>query len=153
MIDKLYNISAGANKQQLELLNMLRYLGNELKVPLVCFGTKDAYLAIQRDPQLENRFEPIVLPLWQAGREFELLLDSFITVLLLKYPSDLQQPAIVKLLLARSEGILGEVSTILKQAAVKAIETGQEMIDLKLLESIDYQSPSERRRDFARITA
>ena len=153
MIDELHNILAGANKQQLELLNMLRYLGNELKVPLVCFGTKDAYLAIQRDPQLENRFEPIVLPLWQAGREFELLLDSFITVLPLKYPSDLRQPAIVKLLLARSEGILGEVSTILKQAAVKAIETGQEMIDLKLLESIDYQSPSERRRDFARIIA
>ena len=133
--------------------NPINVLGNELKVPLVCFGTKDAYLAIQRDPQLENRFEPIVLPLWQAGREFELLLDSFITVLPLKYPSDLRQPAIVKLLLARSEGILGEVSTILKQAAVKAIETGQEMIDLKLLESIDYQSPSERRRDFARIIA
>lgn len=153
MIDELHNILAGANKQQLELLNMLRYLGNELKVPLVCFGTKDAYLAIQRDPQLENRFEPIVLPLWQSGREFELLLDSFITVLPLKNPSDLRQPAIVKLLLARSEGILGELSTILKQAAVKAIETGQEMIDLKLLESIDYQSPSERRRDFARIIA
>ena len=63
MIDELHNILAGANKQQLELLNMLRYLGNELKVPLVCFGTKDAYLAIQRDPQLENRFEPIVLEL------------------------------------------------------------------------------------------
>jgi len=153
MIDELHNILAGANKQQLELLNMLRYLGNELKVPLVCFGTKDAYLAIQRDPQLENRFEPIVLPLWRAGREFELLLDSFITVLPLKYPSDLRQPAIVKLLLARSEGILGEVATILKQAAAKAIETGQEMIDLKLLESIDYQSPTERRRDFARISA
>ncbi len=153
MIDELHNILAGANKQQLELLNMLRYLGNELKVPLVCFGTKDAYLAIQRDPQLENRFEPIVLPLWQAGREFELLLDSFITVLPLKYQSDLRQPGIVKLLLARSEGILGEVSTILKRAAVKAIETGQEMIDLKLLENIDYQSPSERRRDFARVIA
>ena len=45
-------------ERQRELLNLLRYLGNELRIPLACLGTREAYLAIRTDDQLENRFEP-----------------------------------------------------------------------------------------------
>lgn len=41
---------------------LLRFLGNELKIPIVGDGTRDAYLAIRSDDQLENRFAPFVLP-------------------------------------------------------------------------------------------
>jgi hypothetical protein len=43
---------------------MLRWLGNELQIPLVALGTAEALRAIQSDDQLANRFSPFPLPLW-----------------------------------------------------------------------------------------
>ncbi len=87
VIDELHNIMAGAGSSQREFLNLLRFLGNELRVPLVGIGTKEAYLAIRTDDQLENRFEPMVLPAWQEGKELESLLASFVAMLPLRRPS------------------------------------------------------------------
>lgn len=151
MIDELHNILAGPNRNQLEILNMLRYVGNELRVPLICFGTKGAYMAISRDPQLENRFEPVTLPTWKEGRDLEVLLKGFSSILALKRRSDLLQSEIVKFLLTHSDGILGEIAVILKKAAIEAIRSGKERIDLTLLETLDHQSPAERRKDFSVI--
>ncbi|WP_449400371.1 TniB family NTP-binding protein [Chryseobacterium wanjuense] len=36
-------------------------MSNELQVSLICSGTREAFNAIQTDPQLTNRFEPKVL--------------------------------------------------------------------------------------------
>jgi hypothetical protein len=41
----------------------------ESRIPLVGVGTREAYLAIRADDQLENRFEPFRLPLWQPDPE------------------------------------------------------------------------------------
>ena len=59
----------GRGDNRREFLNLLRFLGNELRIPLVGVGTRDAYLAIRSDDQLENRFEPMMLPLWEADDE------------------------------------------------------------------------------------
>jgi len=32
----------GARRRQREMLNLLRFLGNELRIPLVCQGTREA---------------------------------------------------------------------------------------------------------------
>jgi hypothetical protein len=50
-------------------LNLIRFLGNELCIPLVGVGTREAYLATRSDDQLENRFEPFTLPLWEPDEE------------------------------------------------------------------------------------
>ena len=63
VLDELHNLLAASIPRQRELLNLLRYLGNELRIPLACLGTREAYLAIRTDDQLENRFEPFLLPL------------------------------------------------------------------------------------------
>ncbi len=39
-------------------------------------GTRDAYLAIRSDDQLENRFEPMMLPVWEANDDCCSLLAS-----------------------------------------------------------------------------
>ncbi len=73
---------------------------------------------------MENRFEPLLLPSWQAGEEFDSLLASYATLLPLGKPSNLNAPVISEKILARSEGIFGEISTILIRAAVLAITSG-----------------------------
>jgi hypothetical protein len=45
-------------------------------VPIVGVGTREASLAIRSDDQLENRFEPVILPLWQEGPELMALRAS-----------------------------------------------------------------------------
>jgi Bacterial TniB protein len=67
VIDELHNVLAGRDQSRREFLNLLRFLGNELRIPLVGVGTREAYLAVRSDDQLENRFEPISLPLWDEG--------------------------------------------------------------------------------------
>lgn len=62
VIDELHNVLAGRGDTRREFLNLIRFLGNELRIPLVGVGTREAYLAIRSDDQLENRFEPFALP-------------------------------------------------------------------------------------------
>jgi type II secretory pathway predicted ATPase ExeA len=146
IIDEIHNMLAGSNHKQREFLNILRFLGNELQLSIVGVGIKDAYLAIRSDDQFENRFEPLVLPLWNNDHEFMQLLISFQRILPLQKPSDLLDSDIRTLILARSEGIIGEISTLLGKATCEAIRSGKEYIDRKIIEQTDYKSPTERRR-------
>ena len=77
MLDELHNLLAAPTQRQRELLNLLRCLGNELRIPLACLGTREAYLAIRSDDQFENRFEPFLLSSWEDGPESGRLLASF----------------------------------------------------------------------------
>ncbi|WP_455550541.1 TniB family NTP-binding protein [Arthrobacter ulcerisalmonis] len=86
VIDELHNVLAGQGNSRREFLNLLRFLGNELRIPIVGVGTREAYLAVRSDDQLENRFEPIVLPLWITGADTLSLLASFAAALPLQRP-------------------------------------------------------------------
>lgn len=150
IIDEVHNILAGTAAQQREMLNLFRFLGNSLCIPLVCIGTKDAYLAIRSDAQLENRFEPIPLPAWQYDAEYLHLLASFATMLPLSKSSNLQDPKTAQYILAKSEGTIGEIAKILCHAAIYAIQSKSEIISYALLKELAYQSPSERIQTFER---
>jgi Bacterial TniB protein len=150
MLDELHNLLAASIPRQRELLNLLRYLGNELHIPLVCLGTRDAYLAIRTDDQLENRFEPFLLPSWEDGPEFGRLLASFEAVLPLREPSGLGLPTMRATILRRSEGAIGEVAALLAAATETALLSGQERIDVNSVEAAEYQPPTVRRRMFER---
>ena len=146
IIDELHNILAGNGHKQREFLNLLRFIGNQLQLSIVGVGIKDAYLAIRTDDQLENRFEPFILPLWRDDNEFTRLLASFKKVLPLRKSSELADSDIRAIILERSESTIGEIATFLTQAACEAISSGKECIDLEILTRTNYHSPTQRRR-------
>lgn len=150
ILDELQNLLAAPAPRQRELLNLLRYLGNELRIPLACLGTREAYLAIRSDDQLENRFEPFLLPPWEDGQEFGRLLASFEALLPLREPSGLGAPALRAHVLRRSEGTIGEVAALLSAATEAVLLAGGERIDASALDAADYQPPTVRRRLFER---
>nr|WP_281286932.1 TniB family NTP-binding protein [Nonomuraea turkmeniaca] len=150
VIDELHNVLAGRGEARREFLNLLRFLGNDLKIPLVGVGTRDAYLAIRSDDQLENRFAPFVLPRWQPDQEANTLLASFAAAFPLRRPSHLATPEMTEYLLTRSEGTIGELAALLTEAAVAAIEPGEEAINQRTLLLASYAGPTERRRKFER---
>lgn len=150
VIDELHNILAGNSGNRREFLNLLRFLGNELRIPLVGVGTREAYLAIRSDDQLENRFEPIVLPLWEVNDDSCSLLASFAASFPLQRRSHIATPDMARYLLTRSEGTIGELAHLLTAAAAAAVDSGEEAINHRTLNVADYAGPSERRRQFER---
>lgn len=147
MIDEIHSMLAGNLEKQRTFLSVLRNLGNELQIPIVGLGTKDALRAIKTDPQLDNRFKSIYLPRWEYNTDFRRLLASFEYMMPLSKPSNLKNPDIAKKLMAMSEGLLGELSEIISEATVLAIQSGREKIDLDILSNIDWRAPSMRRRE------
>lgn len=150
VIDELHNILAGNSANRREFLNLLRFLGNELRIPLVGVGTREAYLAIRSDDQLENRFEPVTLPLWEPDDNCCSLLASFAAALPLQRRSQIATPDMAGYLLTRCEATIGELARLLMAAAVAAVESGDEAINQRTLNMADYAGPSERRRQFER---
>ena len=146
IIDEIHSLLAGPLDKQRVFLSVIRNLSNELKIPIVALGTKDALRAIKTDPQLDNRFKPSLLTKWEMDTDFRRLLVSFERMLPLAKPSNLKNKAIAQKIQFMSEGLLGEVSDILTQAAIEAIRIGKECIDLNVLDNIDYESPKARKK-------
>lgn len=146
VIDEVHNLLSGSRLQQRRLLNLLRWLGNELQIPLVAVGTADALHAIQSDDQLANRFEPVGLPPWRSGEEYRQLLSTLEAVLPLRRPSQLAKPALAEKILSAAEGILGEIVSIVTRSAVRAVTSGTETITATLIDETGFISPSQRRR-------
>jgi hypothetical protein len=146
VIDELHNLLSGTVAQQRRLLNLLRWLGNELQIPLVGVGTAEALRAIRSDDQLANRFEPFVLPLWSDNDAYRRLLSTLEAVLPLRRPSGLAEPVMAAKILAASEGVLGEIIATVSRAAVVAVRSGTEAVTPRMIDGSGFIRPSERRR-------
>jgi hypothetical protein len=145
IIDEIHHVLSGPSAKQRYFLNVIKYLGNELQIPIVAAGIEAAYHAIQNDPQLANRFHPVTLPAWRQDTEFLRLLKTFEMVLPLRRPSNLSEPKLSTKLLEMTEGTIGELAMLLEMAATLAIQTGAEAISQELLKEVDYVPPSKRK--------
>ncbi len=146
VIDEVHNILSGSRDQQRRFLNLRRWLGNELQIPLVAVGTSEALRAIQSDDQLANRFTPFSLPPWRHDAEYLRLLNTLEAMLPLRERSGLEEPAFAQKLLNAAEGILGEVVNLVTTAAAAAVVAGEERILIERIDDIGFIPPTERRR-------
>lgn len=146
-VDEVNFAEVGRAAKQKRFLNALRYLGNELRISIVCLGTEEMMRVLRSVSSVENRFPPAVLPRWRTDNEFRKLLASFEKIIPLKYPSNLQGSSVLTAkLLARSEGRIGELKTLLATAAVAAMRKGTERITEEIIDGRTYVSPSIRRQ-------
>jgi hypothetical protein len=149
VIDELHNMLAGSWQQQREFLNLIRFLGNSLRIPIIAIGTKEAQIALRSDDQIENRFEPLILPRWRDDHDFARLLASFEGSLPLCNPGALAgEASLRRRVLERTGGLIGEIDTLIITAARAALLAGKEAIDLTALETADYKGPDARRALF-----
>lgn len=147
IIDELHHLIAGSSTKQKAFLNVIKHLGNELQIPMVGVGTKEAIFALATDQQLMNRFDREELSLWQNDEEYLQLLSAFERTFPLRKPSFLIEMDLADQIYAMGEGYLGETSRLLIAAGVEAIKTGKEQIDKRLLKSLRWSPPSDRRRE------
>ena len=127
VIDEVHNILAGSQREQRVVLNTLRFLSNELKLSLVCFGVAEAREAISGDVQLARRFDEFSLKRWSADAEFEALVGSILRNLPLREPSTLSARSLRRLLQV-ADGLTSWAFRALNELAVEAIASGRERI-------------------------
>lgn len=151
MFDEFNNFLAGSHIKQRKALNGIKYLGNELRIPIVAAGTPEARRALASDPQLANRFTPVTLPQWQDDADFARLMLSIEPKLGLMQPSNLSEENMTAPILRATEGLIGEVVTLLRILAEHAMRSGTEkisedMLKHNFLRKIGWVNPSDRTR-------
>jgi len=135
IVDELHSLLAGTARKQREVMNTVKFLCNQLSIPIVGVGTGQAVRVLRTDPQHVSRFGVMSLPLWKLNEEFQSLLSSFESVLPLKEASHLQQADSARLLHAMSGGNIGNLHQLLRECAKAAITSGDERIHEKLIQS------------------
>ena len=133
VIDEIHAMLSGTFREQRIFLNCLRFLANDLHLPLVCVGTNEAKQALMTDQQLADRFEARELPAWRDDTGFHQLLASFGSTLPLRRASALREARMRKRILHLTEGVTVRVCRLLEEAAVQAIASGGERIELETL--------------------
>jgi hypothetical protein len=146
VIDEIHDILGGSRVQHHQFLKVIKRLGNELQIPIVGAGTREAFNAIHADAQLANRFHPVILPKCDMGMDYLKLLASFERMLPLRRASRLTRKSLAMKLLALSEGTIGELATLVGDAAVAAIRNGDERISEEIIDTLGWVVPSERNR-------
>lgn len=127
VVDEIHSLQAGTIREQARFLNMLRFLGNELRVPLVCVGTAQGRNALRTDDQLVRRFEAFALPPWREGDDFTGLMSTLTRTLPLRRESQIDEKALSRIIRVTG-GITSGLFSIMSQLAIAAIESGEERI-------------------------
>ncbi len=135
LIDETHNILASSYNDQRAMLNLLRFISNELRVSVICFGVSDAKEAISGDAQLARRFQEYALPRWRADEEFQSLIVGILRNLPLRHASMLSARAL-KRIVQISDGVTARIFSMLHAAAVQAIQSEAERIDDDLMDRI-----------------
>lgn len=147
IIDELHSLLSGSAIKQREIMNAIKMLCNELAIPVVGVGTSDAIRVLHTDPQHASRFDVFPLRPWNIGVDFQRFLKGFESVLPLKEPSQLFHPGVAHRLHSISEGNTGNLHRLLVECATEAINSGKEKIDLEIINSKSWLTPTRGIRE------
>ena len=147
IIDEFHSLLTGSPVKQREVMNAIKLMCNELAIPIVGVGTREAVRVLHTDPQHASRFDVVTLPLWDLNVDFQRLLAGFEKVLPLKLRSNLHSPEIAQRLYTISEGNTGNLHRLLVECSIDAIKTGTEKIDKTIVESKAWLRPTRGIRE------
>lgn len=147
VIDEFHSLLTGSALKQREVMNAIKLLCNEVGIPIVGVGTRDAVRVLHTDPQHASRFEVFPLPIWELDPTFQKLLAGFERVLPLKKPSRLSSPEVATMAHAICGGNLGDLHRLLVACAREAITSGEEQITEKILRSKAWLQPTKGIRE------
>ncbi len=142
ILDEINHMLACTPRQQRIFLNTLRYLANDLQIPLVCTGNHEAQAALLTDAALAERFDAVELARWQNDEAFRLLIVTLSAILPLRRPSQLEEERCRTSVLDLSDGNTGRIFRLVETLAVRAIENGSECIEASDLDAADLVLPS-----------
>ena len=146
MLDELQKILGARLEQRRAVMDALRYIANQVPVPVVAFSTPRGTGGLASSDEMINRLRPLTLPTWKLDADFQRLLLSFEEHMPLPERSGLGKKAMAALIHTLSEGLVGEVYDLLELALSVAIASDAPRIDEALLRGLAWTPPSDRKR-------
>lgn len=149
-IDEFGFFQAGSPDKQRKALNGLKYLGNELKIPIILASVEEGLNILTSNSEISNRYPTVQLPKWHWKNEVTLsMLASIESKLGLKKESNLGTMDMAKHIVSNADSLLGHMHDLIKLLAEKAIDSGKEQITIedltpKALGEIGWVLPSLR---------
>ena len=147
IIDELHSLLTGTSRQQRLVMNALKLLCNELAIPIIGVGTREAVQVLHTDPQHASRFDVAELAVWKGDAEFQSLVASFERVLPLRKSSGIHQPELVAPIYSICGGNIGNLHRLLVECASEAIRSGSEQIDKDIVEKFSWLRPTRGIRE------
>jgi len=143
VVDEIQDILTSSERQQRLALDAIKFLMNELSLPVLALGIDTASKALRVDKHLACRFEFRTLPVWTYDDDLSDFLEALEPLIALKLPSHLNSPTLMKTLVERSEGVLLKLVKLITHAAIYAVLDGKERIDVSLVLRADEYPPVE----------
>lgn len=141
IVDEIQDILTTTPRQQRIALDTIKFLMNELSLPILTLGTSAAPAAMQVDEHLNARFKYRELPLWKRDEFLTNFLDTLEKALPLRKRSYLSSPTLSADLIRLSGGVLQTIMQLVTHAAAHAVESGEDQITTKLLERAVSEPP------------
>jgi DNA replication protein DnaC len=134
ILDEVQDVLKRSPAEQRRALDAIKFLMNEMKLPIVALGSEDSERAFGEDRHLSARFKTFRLPVWKQDDVFADFLHSLEMRLPLRRPSALTTKAAMSFLIKESKGSLDGIMTSIRDATVHAILSGEERITPEILE-------------------
>lgn len=146
IVDELHAMLAGHLNDRSVYMNVLKFLSNELQIPLIGIGTKDVNRAIQTDQQFGNRFEPIVLEPFKADKDYVRFMIQVCKHAGFDDTKVLMNKTIVPRLHAMTGGSVGETWRLVSRLIYFAETEGNGKLTADMLDKVQWVMPTLRRR-------
>ncbi len=150
VVDEIQDILSSTPRQQRIALDTLKFLMNELSLPILTLGTLEAKSAMEVDEHLNARFRYRELPEWKADARLGKFLDTLEMRLPLKARSCLSAPTLMRALIEISKGMLDMIVKTTCYAAAHAVEKSIERITPELIRHAAETPPVAAVRPMAR---
>lgn len=142
IFDELQRATELRPRDQRTVLNVLKYISNQLSISLAGFGSGEAKALIQSDPHLEERFDIVALPMWTKKERWAVeAVKARIAFLPLRKPTVVDRE-LMETLLLHSRSLIGQMFRLLERAAIAALDR-EECLSAALIEAVALR----RRRD------
>jgi len=133
IVDEVQDVLAGSLVEQRRVLDGIKFLMNELRLPIVALGVPAAAEAFRSDLHLDARFKRFELPTWEANAALASFLFNIERLLPLQNPSQLHSQSVMDFLVRHAGNTLDGIMSLIRSAAVHAILSGVEQIDEAML--------------------
>lgn len=136
VLDELQDILNGSFNERQRVLDTIKYVMNTLGMPVLALGVPEAGRAFEGNSHLKARFPEMKLATWRYDQAYFNLLATVEPHLHLAKGANLTDKAIATRILQLSEGHMGVIMEIIRNAAVVAIATGVETIKLDMVKPL-----------------
>ncbi|MDH0873580.1 MULTISPECIES: TniB family NTP-binding protein [Rhizobium/Agrobacterium group] len=145
IFDEFHNALRGRSRDVEGVFAFLRRIGRQYDISPVLVGEVAIYDFINATSEMATRFELVPIPRWQYDESYLMLLDSLEAALPLAKASDLSDETLARQIFSLSEGLIGEIVSVVTKAAVAALRSGAERITKAGIDELGYIPISQRR--------